>query len=61
MRNIPRTLKKGGYAGDQRQIVRFRVSDGMYEKLQDMAHEKGLCLAALVRKLVITGLEKANN
>lgn len=58
MRNSPRTLQKGGYTGNQNIIVRFRASAGLYEKLQEMARQQGLCLAALVRKLVITGHEK---
>lgn len=61
MEKLLKTLKKGGYLGNQRQIVRFRASAGLYEKLQDLAHEQGLCLAAVVRKLVLEGLEKTNN
>jgi hypothetical protein len=60
MTNPPGTLKKGGYSGDQTRIVRFRASAGLYEKLQEMAHQQGLCLAAVVRGLVLTGLEKSN-
>ena len=56
-----KTLKKGGYLGDQSQIVRFRASAGLYEKLQETAQDKGLCLAALVRGLVRVGLEKNNS
>jgi len=58
MTNPPGTLKKGGYSGDQNIIVRFRASAGLYEKLQNLAHQEGLCLAALVRGLVLVGLEK---
>jgi hypothetical protein len=61
MKNVPKTLKKGGYSGDQDQIVRFRASAEFHEKLQDLAHEQGLCLAALVRRLVLTGLDKTSS
>lgn len=59
MENPPGKLKKGGYTGDQTRIVRFRASAGLYEKLQDLAHQQGVCLAALVRGLVLIGLEKS--
>jgi hypothetical protein len=61
MKTPRKTLRKGGYTGDQSQIIRFRASAGLYEKLQGLAHEQELCLAAVVRKLVLEGLEKTNN
>ncbi len=60
MGNIPRTLKKGGYAGDQRQIVRFRASAELHKRIQELARRQELCIAALVRRLVVIGLEKSN-
>ncbi len=59
MKNMPKQLK-GGYLGHQRQIVRFRVSDGLYDKLQELARQRGLCTAAVARKLVVAGLEKSD-
>jgi hypothetical protein len=61
MTNPPGPLKKGGYIGNQTRIVRFRASDGLHEQLQDLAHKQGICVAAVVRKLVLAGLEKLNN
>jgi hypothetical protein len=55
-----KTFKKGGYIGNQTRIVRFRASDGLHEQLQDLAHKQGLCVAAVVRKLVVAGLEENN-
>jgi len=61
MGNISKTPRKGGYSGDQTEIIRCRVSAGLYEKLQSLARQQGLCLAAVMRKLVIASLEKPNN
>ena len=61
MKDKPRILRKGGYSGDQRWIVRFRSSTSLHETLQRLAEKEGLCLAALVRRLVVSGLEKTSN
>ena len=57
MGNIWKTLKKGGYSGDQTETIRFRVSAGLHDKIRELARQRGLCTAAVVRKLVISGLE----
>jgi hypothetical protein len=58
MKDKPRILRKGGYSGDQQWIVRFRSSTSLHETLKRLAEQEGLCLAALVRRLVVAGLEK---
>jgi hypothetical protein len=60
MNNALRPLRKGGYS-NQPQIVRFRASTGLYEALQRLAKVDGLCVAAVVRRLVVAGLEKTND
>ncbi|MGO9122878.1 MAG: hypothetical protein ACLQPD_35315 [Desulfomonilaceae bacterium] len=52
---------KGGYLGNQRLVVRFRVSAALHEKIRELARRQELCLAAAVRKLVVVGLEKPND
>jgi hypothetical protein len=49
--------KKGRYTG-QNEIIRFRASIDLYERLKYVASEEELCLAGLVRKLVIDSLER---
>jgi hypothetical protein len=58
MENTPKIPKKANYSGNQTIIVRFRASRGLYEKLQHVAQEEELCLAALVRRLVLDSLKK---
>ena len=58
MENTQKTLKKGGYSGDRNLIVRFRASAALYERIQHVAREEELSVAALVRKLVVDTLEK---
>jgi hypothetical protein len=58
MESSRKIAKKGGYSGDQRVIIRFRASDALHERLKHVAQEEEMCLAALVRKLVIDSLEK---
>ena len=55
-----RPLKKGGYS-NQPHIVRFRASTDLYEALQRLARIEGLCVAAVVRRLVVSGLEKTDD
>lgn len=61
MENTQKKLRKGGYTGDQRWIVRFRASTSLHQTLQRLAHKERLCLAALVRRLVVAGLEKTSD
>jgi|GEM_PF-2595878 hypothetical protein len=61
MENTQKTLRKGGYTGDQRWIVRFRASSILHETLKRLAEKERLCLAAFVRRLVIAGLEKTDD
>ncbi|MGO9122866.1 MAG: hypothetical protein ACLQPD_35255 [Desulfomonilaceae bacterium] len=55
-----RPLKKGGYS-HQPQIVRFRASIALHEALRRLAEKEGLCVAAVVRGLVLAGLQKIDN
>jgi len=61
MKNSPRIRRKGGYSGDQRWLVRFRATTGLYEALQRHAEKENLCVAAVVRSLVLAGLEKTGD
>ena len=58
MESSQKTVKKGGYLRDQHLIVRFRASAALYERLKHVAQEEEMCLAALVRKLVLDSLQK---
>jgi len=59
MGNIPGTVKKGGYSGNQRLVIRFRASDALHQQLQKLARQQGVCLATLVRRLVLVGLHES--
>ncbi len=52
---------KGGYSGDQHYPVRFRASKDLYRTLVGIAENERLCLATLVRRLVILGFENRKN
>ncbi len=58
MKNSPKVCRKGGYTGHQIWSVRFRASSGLYKALQRLAESQNLCVAAVVRGLVLAGLEK---
>jgi hypothetical protein len=58
MENIQKTPKKGNYTGSQHWIIRFRASSDLRERIQRVAKEEELCVAALVRKLVVDALLK---
>ncbi len=49
--------KKGHYTG-QKEIIRFRASSDLHERLKNLAQDEELCIAALVRKLVLDRLEQ---
>ena len=55
MNDALRPLKKGGYSNQPR-IVRFRASTDLYEALQRLSKIEGLCVAAVVRRLVALGI-----
>ncbi len=49
--------KKGPYIG-QNEIIRFRASTELHERLINLAEDEELSLAALVRKLVTDRLKQ---
>jgi hypothetical protein len=49
--------RKGHYTG-QKEIIRFRASSDLHERLKNLAQDEELCIAALVRKLVLDRLEQ---
>ncbi len=51
------TRKKGPYIG-QKEVLRFRASSDLHQRLKSVALDEELCLAALIRKLVVDALEK---
>ena len=57
MKSVQTVRKKGHYTG-QNEIIRFRASNHLHERLKHLASEEELCLAGLVRKLVLDALEK---
>lgn len=59
MGNLPGIVKKGGYLGNQRFVIRFRASDALHQQLQKLAGEQGVSLATLVRRLVLVGLHES--
>jgi hypothetical protein len=58
MESSKKKSEKGGCSGQQTIIIRFRVSDALHERLKQVAQEEEMCLAALVRKLVLDSLDK---
>ncbi|MGO9119740.1 MAG: hypothetical protein ACLQPD_19270 [Desulfomonilaceae bacterium] len=58
METSKKSLKKGGNSGTQRAIIRFRASDALHERLKYLAAQEEMCLAGLVRRLVLDSLKK---
>ncbi len=58
MKPSRKPLKKGGYTGTQRSIIRFRASDALHERLKFLAAQEEMCLGTFVRRLVLDNLKK---
>jgi hypothetical protein len=57
MKSVQTVRKKGHYVG-QKEIIRFRSSSDLHDRLKNLAEDEELCLAALVRKLVTDRLQQ---
>ena len=53
-----KTAKKDGHTGKQTPIIRFRASIELHERLKKVAAEEEMSVGALVRKFVLSTLEK---
>ncbi len=51
-------IRKKGHYTDQKQIVRFRATAELHERLTHLAENEELSLATLVRKLVTDRLKQ---
>jgi hypothetical protein len=58
MKSSNDTAAQHSNSSHQSIIVRFRTSAPLHERLTKIAAEEELCLAALVRKLILTALER---
>jgi hypothetical protein len=58
MENTRKKVTKGSDSAAQAWIIKFRSSDALYVKLETVAEEEEMCLAAQVQMMVLDRLER---